>query len=554
MIQHLNLLAGAPGGVARLRELILSLAVQGRLVPQDASDEAAELLLARVRSARSQLAVEGRIGRVRPVPPVSEDEAPFSLPKGWAWCRLADLAWPQAGFAFKSSGFNGVGDGLPLIRIRDVGSGTPPTTFFSGEYREEFLVENGDWLISMDGEFRVRRWHATKALLNQRVTRLAFYSAEVNADFVAAALQRGLTSLQGTKAYTTVDHLSGRQIAEAAIGLPPVKEQERIVSRVNELMRLCDALEAKGRLELAQHASLIEGILCGLENRGAKDSLAAGWRRVAENFDLLTNRSEAVDAVEQAVYRLAVRGLLVGQDKADEPASAFLERLRIVQEGKQTGRGSRMRKALKRSHAADKPFPLPDGWAWAVLPDLGEITGGSTPSKAIESNWSGPIPWVSPKDMKVARIDDAQDHVSDAALRGSLSLISPGSLLMIVRGMILAHSFPVAETGVPVTINQDMKAFTPFEPKLLPYLTLICMGMKREILGLVDRSTHGTCKLESSKIFSLPIPIPPLAEQERIVARAVLLRRVCNDLRKCLAAHRAVQSSLAAALVERAVA
>ena len=177
------------------------------------------------------------------------------------------------------------------------------------------------------------------------------------------------------------------------------------------------------------------------------------------------------------------------------------------------------------------------------------VSSGSTPSKAVANNWIGDIPWVSPKDMKVPVIEDAQDHVSSAALGGSLSLIASGSLLMVVRGMILAHSFPVAVTQVPVTINQDMKALTPIEPRLLPFLMLLCEGMKAEILALVDRSTHGTCKLESPKIFGLRVPLPPLAEQARILARVSELRRLCADLRLRLSVSQTTQSLLAEALV-----
>lgn len=167
---------------------------------------------------------------------------------------------------------------------------------------------------------------------------------------------------------------------------------------------------------------------------------------------------------------------------------------------------------------------------WATLPDLCAIAGGSTPSKAVADNWTGDIPWVSPKDMKVRVIEDSADHVSEGAPIGSLSLIPSGSLLMVVRGMILAHSFPVAMTTAPVTINQDMKALTPYGPQLLPFLLLLCEGLKAEVLALVDRSTHGTCKLESHKIFGLQVPLPPLAEQTRIVARVDELMRLCDAL------------------------
>jgi type I restriction enzyme S subunit len=121
---------------------------------------------------------------------------------------------------------------------------------------------------------------------------------------------------------------------------------------------------------------------------------------------------------------------------------------------------------------------------------------------------------------------------------------------MVVRGMILAHSFPVAETLVPVTINQDMKAMTPHVPALLPFLTVLCKGMKPEILALVERSTHGTCKLESPKIFGMSFALPPLAEQSRIVTRVAALRRLCADLRQRLATSQSTQAQLAEALVE----
>lgn len=123
---------------------------------------------------------------------------------------------------------------------------------------------------------------------------------------------------------------------------------------------------------------------------------------------------------------------------------------------------------------------------------------------------------------------------------------------MVVRGMILAHSFPVAVTLVPVTINQDMKAITPYVPAVLPFLALLCHGMKPEILALVERSTHGTCKLESVKLFGMPFPLPPLPEQARIVARVAHLRRLCADLRQRLTQSQATQAQLGEALVAAA--
>lgn len=549
LLSNLDLLATAPGGVAHLRELILTLAVQGKLVPQDPADEPASVLLQKIRADKDRLIAAGKIKQDKPLAEVTDEENPFQLPKEWKWVRLAELAYPQAGFSFKSEGFNDARVGLPLIRIRDVGA-NDPSTFFSGEFREEFIVSRGDWLISMDGEFRVREWRGPKALLNQRVARLIFFGNQLLQPFISTALQLQLHELQGTKAYTTVDHLSGGQIAAAFIPLPPLIEQSRIVTRVEELMRLCDALEAKGQLEAMQHAQLVSTLLGTLTASTTPEELADNWQRVAQHFDLLLDRPEAIDALEQTLLQLAVRGLLVPQDPTDEPASVLLARIRsekdrLIAEGK-----IKRDKPLPSINDEEKPFELPMGWEWVKLPDLCSIAGGATPSKANPKLWAGDIPWVSPKDMKVAQIRDAQDHISISAIQGSLSLVPSGSLLMVVRGMILAHSFPVAETLVPVTINQDMKAATPHSADVLPFLLLLTVGMKSEILARVERSTHGTCKLESPKLFGMNFPLPPLAEQSRIVTRVTALRRLCADLRQRLKTAQVTQSHLAKALVE----
>lgn len=190
-------------GIRKLRELILELAVRGKLVPQDSKDEPASVLLEKIAKEKLRLIKEGKIKKEKPLPEITEEAMDYELPSGWELVRLADVAYSQAGFAFKSNFFNENSDGLPLIRIRDVGQ--PFTgTFYSGEFREEFLVEKGDYLISMDGEFRVSPWTNASALLNQRVSRLIFYYENVGQRFIADSLQARLRELQGVKAYTTV--------------------------------------------------------------------------------------------------------------------------------------------------------------------------------------------------------------------------------------------------------------------------------------------------------------------------------------------------------------
>ena len=187
----------------------------------------------------------------------------------------------QAGFAFKANLFNEIGSGLPIIRVRDVGV-SDPKTYFSGEYRSEFLITQGDWLIAMDGDFRVARWAGPTALLNQRVSRLQFYSDEISSKDVFIALQIELRKLQGIKAYTTVDHLSGKQIAASLIRLPPKEEQSRIVTKVDELIALCDKLETQQQQRCKLQNHLTKASLQALAEAKNPEELTKSWLRVTK--------------------------------------------------------------------------------------------------------------------------------------------------------------------------------------------------------------------------------------------------------------------------------
>ncbi len=256
--------------------------------------------------------------------------------------------------------------------------------------------------------------------------------------------------------------------------------------------------------------------------------------QLLEHFDRVSKAPDAVPRLREWILRLTVRGRLVQQDAGDEPASKLLGK-RVI-----------------RPAPGDESWVLPPGWAWSNLSFIGETIGGGKPSKSVPEYWAGDIPWVSPKDMKADRLTDAQDHISELAVENSTAkLIPPGSLLMVVRGMILAHSFPTALNSVPVTINQDMKAVVPFRPDLAEYLLLVTKGLKPEILRLVLRSTHGTCKLLTESLFSLPLPIPPMSEQRRIAAKVLELMTLCDRLEAAQAERERRRDRLVASSLRR---
>jgi type I restriction enzyme S subunit len=548
LVRQFDLLATAPGGMARLRELILTLAVQGKLVPQDPSDEPASVLLQKIRAEKERLIAERTIRREKQRSPIEDAEYDFTLPKGWEWIYISDVAWPQAGFAFKSGGFNEVGEGMPLIRIRDVG-GNAPTTFFAGDFRDEFVVSAGDWLIGMDGDFRIREWHGSNALLNQRVARLVFIGNFVKASFVSASLQRELSKLQGQKAYTTVDHLSGGQISEAVIALPPAMEQSRIVARVEELMRLCDALESQRQLETAQHAQLLNTLLGTLTDSTSPDELAANWLRVSDHFDLLLDRPEAVDALEQTILQLAVRGLLAPQDPSDEPASVLLQGIRAKKDQLVADGRLKREKPIPKIAEEERPFDLPEGWQWVRMIDVAEANTGFA-FKSSQYTSSGTLVFrvtnIRP-DGSVDLVDPKYIDPYAAATTYRTFSLNAGDVLLVMVGGSLGKIGIVDADCLPAVLNQNMWKIVISDDIDREYFIYFLRYVNKYQIR-ITHSTHG--HLAQGEYFQQLVAMPPRAEQSRIVARISQLSSLCADLRQRLSARQATQSHLAEALVE----
>ena len=160
---------------------------------------------------------------------------------------------------------------------------------------------------------------------------------------------------------------------------------------------------------------------------------------------------------------------------------------------------------------------IPKHWMIRKMKSLVATVGGMTPNKGVQRYWIGRTPWVSPKDMKVPEIFDSEDHISDAALKETnISLIEPPAVLIVVRGMILARTFPTAVTHVPVTVNQDMKALRPGPELSADYFASLLTGIQREMLQLVEIAGHGTCCLRTESWGNFYLPLPPLEEQQTI--------------------------------------
>lgn len=553
-----DLLAGSPGGVAKLRELILTLAVEGKLVSPVSSDEPASVLLQKIRLEKDRLIAEGKIKREKPLAEVSEKERTLELPAGWEWVRLGSVA-SRVQYGLTASADPSVAQ-PKLLRITDIQNDrvnwatVPGVEIGSRDVSGYFLAE-GDLLIARTGGTIGKSF-----LVDAVPVDSVFASYLIRISPLPGLNPRYLKAFASSRHYwsqvfarsmgTGQPNINGTALSELVVALPPLAEQFRIVARVEELMRLCDALEESGRLGDEQHARLTSTLFDALAASESAHALVENWHRVAEHFDLLLDRPEAIDALEQTILQLAVRGSLVEQIKDDETAQAALTRAQ--QQKAQMVRMGKLKRqqSFHKIVASEMPFEIPSSWAWVRLGEAAlKITDGTHHSPP--NGPDGEFKYVTAKNIRKWGLDlSTVTYVAAAVHHEIYSRCDPeiGDVLYVKDG---------ATTGV-LTINTLVEPFSMLSSvALLKPSAALCS----EYLALVmaapffyDEMRAGMSgvaitRVTLSKLGDALIPLPPLAEQHRIVARVEELRRLCADLRQRLTQARDTQSRLADALV-----
>lgn len=554
LLSNLDVLATAPGGVARLRELILTLAVQGKLVPQDPADEPAGVLLQKIRAEKDRLMAEGKIKRDKPLAEIAEEERPFELPVGWEWVRLGDIGYTNIGLTYSPSNVSDTG--TPVLRSNNVQLGKLDLSDLKRvnmKIKDSVLVAEGDLLIcARNGSKALVGKTALISGLSEPMAFGAFmaiFRSEVNGyvlHFINSPLFRRMISDVNT---TTINQITQENLRSTVFPLPPLAEQSRIVTRVEELMRLCDALEAKGQLEAAQHAQLVSTLLGTLTASTTPEELADNWQRVAQHFDLLLDRPEAIDALEQTLLQLAVRGLLVPQDPTDEPASALLQKIRAEKDRLIATGQIKRDKPLPPITDVEKPFELPVGWEWARFPELGQFGRGKSKHRPRNDPalFNPPIyPVVQTGEVARAKgvIQEYHSKYSEAGL--AQSRLWPKGTLCIT---IAANIADAAVLGFDACFPDSVVGFIPADAiGEASYFLAFMETARTQLIAFAPATAQKNINLEI--LESVLIPIPPLAEMSRIVTRVTALRRLCADLRQRLADAQTTQSHLAQALVE----
>jgi len=535
--------AGSVYGVKKLRELILELAVRGKLVPQDPNDEPASGLLKRIQAEKAKLIAEGKIKKEKPLARISEDEKPFELPKGWEWLRVDEVG-------------------------HDWGQKTPNQEF---TYIEVSAIDNHRGVVVSpevvkpeDAPSRARKVVKQNTIIYSTVRpyllNIAVIDTEIKPEPIASTafaiihpycempsryflyylrspvFIQYVESVQTGIAYPAIND---GQFYSGLLALPPLAEQHRIVAKVDELMALCDQLEQQHSNAQEAHEALVSQLLATLTQSLSAAEFNANWQRIYVHFDVLFTTEASIDALKQTLLQLAVMGKLVPQDSNDEPASELLKRIqaekaKLIAEGK-----LKKEKPLAPISEDEKPFELPKGWELVRFGD------------ALINRDGERIPISS--DLRQSRKGEYDYYGASGVIDKIDNYLFDKPLLLIGEdgANLLNRSTPIAFIARgKYWVNNHAHVLDGLNEAFLRYIELYINSINLEpyVTGTAQP------KMNQAKMNSILLGLPPETEQHRIVAKVDALMAICDQLKTRIQQANQQQQNIADTLVAQAVA
>jgi type I restriction enzyme, S subunit len=525
--QHFDTAFTAPDGIAKLRELILTLAMQGRLVEQDPSDPPASELLKEIQAEKQRLVKAGKIKKPKPLPSIKPEDVPYELPKGWEWVRLGEVT--DYNCRKKVSGDEITPDTW-LLDLKDIEKGTS-RILYRATFSERQSQSTKSTFHPGDVLYGKLRPYLDKVIVADRegvcsteIVPIAPLQ-NIDAEFLRWLLKRPafLVHVNSLMYGVKMPRLGTDDAVMSIHPIPPLPEQHRIVARIDQLMVRCNELETlrkeREKKRLAIHAAAIKKLL------DTPDGSA--WNFIQQHFGELYTVKENVAELRKAILQLAVMGRLIPPNPDDPPASELVkeikaEKQRLVEAGK-----IKKSKPLPPIKPDEVPYELPKGWEWVRLNDTLDVRDGThdTP-KYIPVGY----PLVTSKNIYkgTLSLDDVKyiskkDHKKIA----KRSRVDRGDILFAMIGSI----------GNPVIVDCDLefsiknvalfKSFLDGKPSnryLQYYLVLAQENMKAISSGAVQSF------VSLNFLRCYPFPLPPLPEQHRIISRIDQIMALCDTL------------------------
>jgi type I restriction enzyme S subunit len=551
LLAHFERISEAPDATARLRRFILDLAVRGKLVEQDPEDEPVEDLLQRIavemtsrRSTRARSTPDERV------------EGWCSIPASWNFVRLDKVCTVIMGSSPPGSTYNKTGDGVPLIN--------GPVEFTPGPFGRTTInqyttdpsafCELGDFLVCVRGSTTGRtNIAAFRACIGRGVAAIQPLFEDKFIRIAIRVRQEAILQMGRGIAFPSI---SREQLSGLPVPLPPLAEQHRIVVKVDELMALCDQLEAARQQREQKRECLVAATLQRF-NHPAEDptSFRQDASFALQVLPCLITTPAQIKQLRQAILNLAVRGKLVEQDPEDEPAEELLGRI-LELKIRTTGKLPKSDLQLIDRLFNDEPFAIPDSWTWVVLGQITDLITSGSRDWAKHYSDSGAIfvrmGNLAKGDYRL-RLGSIQHVSPPAGGEGTRTRLETWDVLVSITGDVGMLGL-IPEGFGEAYINQHTALARP------------CFVLKGRYLPEFLRSDFAQSQFQEpqrgiknsfrlSDLSGIVVPLPPLAEQHRIVAKVDELMALCDQLEQQLSQadqqrRRLLEAVLAEALLE----
>jgi type I restriction enzyme, S subunit len=551
LFEQFATLATAPEGIARLRELILQLAVQGKLGTNNPTELPLKIdeSKKRFRKVKSQ---DGDSSKTQ----IIDIFPPDSMPMNWRKTTLGSIGiWSTGGTPSRqvSNYFDG---GIPWIKSGDLNDGIVTKT---DETISQLGLDNSNAKLLPKGTISIALYGATIGKLGilgiESTTNQACANCVINEKIITTRYL--FYFLRSQKSYFIQVGQGGAQpnitnwiIWEWPIVIPPLTEQHRIIEKIDRLMALCDELEALQKQERGGCFKLGTASLTGLQKSESPGEFGLRWAQVFDAFEMILDCPENVVLLQQTILQLAIKGKLATQDAGDETASVLLEKIRKEIQILENKGLVKPEKPLELINDDNLPFKIPKQWKWVRLGDIAIVTDRDHRTPVYHC--SG-IPLISPNVFTKDGIDFRNPkYVDEEELRLFRRKCNPqkGDILYSRIGAIIGEARLVNFDKDYVALHSlaSIKPISPFVNS--EFLCKILSSNFVKTQGYYGVKSVGVPDLGLSKMKNFLIPLPPLAEQHRIVAKVDVLMKLCDALESQLKERAGVQGRLAMSIVK----
>lgn len=542
-------IANAPSGIDRLRDMILDLAIQGRLTLSSESKESTLGLLDEIGGWRASQAQSKKGRRAKFEVSASDLDKPFSIPDHWIWVRNSDIFSLAKGKNPKDLGSEGK---YPYLDIEALDRGNIQR-YTNDEQAPR--TSKADILVVCDGSRSGLVLDGGDGVIGSTLARID--TLPTIQPFVKLLFLHGYRRLNAEKKGAAIPHLDTARLLASPCGLPPISDQESIVAKVDELMALCDKLESQQQVRRKLQNALRQSTLQAVASSQSPHELQTTWARLADNFGQLFHAPEDVVAFKGLILDLAVSGELLniehrhtvsGGDLLDTIAAKRIEWSR-ESEGQEQKEALAMLKKLRSQQVNIPDAVLPEHWAWASLLQV---------SQAVVDCHNKTAPYVSEgihlirtTDIRNGRMELSRTRkISEETYAYWARRMPPKSGDIFFTREAPMGEAAIVPDGEKVCLGQRSMLIRLFPDLFSNRFLLYVIQSPSFQTRMIEAAIGMTVKhLRVGGVEDLVIPVPPKAEQDRIVAIVDALFRMCEYYADQLSRKRRIATNLAASAV-----